>query len=168
MFDSVARAGAAVVTGCPTAVFQAQFIEGVAPVLPQEVLVQPCREVVPRKHLVLGAVTVDVPVDIAAVDCHGLEPEVVVEVLRPLLERAAPAPDILDHRTQAAVPTTGDALCEGCLGIVPFELHAPGPSQIIAQQPDLARQLSHSVLAEPLERRERLGHETAHRHRHRR
>ena len=41
---------------------------------------------------------------------------------------------------------------------------APG----IAQQPDLALELGDGVLAEPLERRERLGHEPAHRHRHRR
>ena len=59
VLDAVAGAGAAVVAGRPAAVLEADLGEGVAPVLPEEVLVEPGREVVPRQHLVLGAVAVD-------------------------------------------------------------------------------------------------------------
>ena len=66
VLDAVAGAGAAVVAGGPAAVRQADLGEGVAPVLPEEVLVQAGREVVPRQDLVLGAVAVDVPLEVEA------------------------------------------------------------------------------------------------------
>jgi hypothetical protein len=56
VLDAVAGARAAVVAGRPAAIFEADLVEGVAPVLPEEVLVQARREVVPREHLVFGAV----------------------------------------------------------------------------------------------------------------
>ena len=59
VLDAVAGAGAAVVARGPAAVLEADLGEGVAPVLPEEVLVEPGREVVPRQGLVLGAVAVD-------------------------------------------------------------------------------------------------------------
>ena len=106
----VAGAGPAVVAGGPAAVLEADLVERVAPVLPEEVLVQAGREVVPGQHLVLGAVPVHVPVDVEAVAGHGVDPELEVEALGPLLERAAVAPDVLDDRTEPAIAAADDAL----------------------------------------------------------
>src|SRR6185436_12417869 len=88
VLDAVAGAGTAVVAGGPAAVLEAELVEGVAPVLPEEVLVEAGREVVPRQDLVLVAVPVDVPVDRQAVTGHGVDPQLHVELLRPLLEGA--------------------------------------------------------------------------------
>ena len=81
MLDSVAGAGTAVVARRPTTILEAHLLEGIAPVLPQEILVEAGREVVPGKHLVLGAVAMYIPVDIESMGRHGLEPKVVVEML---------------------------------------------------------------------------------------
>ena len=126
VLDAVAGAGAAVVAGRPAAVGQADLGQRVLPVLPQEVLVEAGRDVVPRQDLVLGAVAVDVPLEVEAVVGHGLEPQVEAEVLAPLLERAAPPPHLLDDRAEAAVAPRRQALDEGGLGVVPGELHALG------------------------------------------
>ena len=93
VLDAVAGAGAAVVARGPAAVGQADLGEGVLPVHPEEVLVQAGGEVVPGQDLVLGAVPVDVPVGVEAALGHGVEPQALVEVLAPLLEHAAAAPD---------------------------------------------------------------------------
>ena len=103
VLDGVAGAGAAVVAGGPAAVLEAQLVERVAPVLPEEVLVEPGGDVVPGQDLVLVAVAVDVPLDVEPVAGHGLVPGVLAEVLAPLLERAAGAPDVLDDRAEAAI-----------------------------------------------------------------
>ena len=77
---------------------RARLGEGVPPVLPEEVLVQAGREVVPRQHLVLGAVAVHVPVDREPAAAMASVPEVEPEALAPLLEGAAGPPDVLDDR----------------------------------------------------------------------
>src|SRR5690606_581169 len=154
-------AGAAVVAGGPPAVGQADLGERVLPVLPQEILVEAGRDVVPRQDLVLGAVPVDVPVDVEAVVGHGLEPQVEAEVLAPLLDRAAAAPRLLDHGAEASVAARRQTLDEAGLGVVPGELDTLGLAGAVAQQRDLALQLLGRVLAEPLERREWLGDEAA-------
>ena len=118
---------------------------------------------VPRQRLIEGAVPVDVGVDVDSARLRSRLPTVEVEVFGPLLERAAVTPDVLDHRSDATVPPAGQALSQAGRGIVPLELDAPGPAQVVAQQADLATQLHHGVLAEPLERSEGLGHEPAHR-----
>ena len=82
------------------------------------------RDVVPREHLVGGAVAGDVPVGIEALGRHGVEPAVELEVLAPLLERAARPPDPLDHRADPAVAPAHDALGERRLGVVPAQLGA--------------------------------------------
>src|SRR4030095_8370005 len=129
---------------------------GALPVLPQEVLVETGREVVPGQDLVLGAVAVHVPLEVEAVLGQGVEPQVEPEVLAPLLERAAPAPHGLDDRAQAAVAPGGQALDQGGLRVGPGELHALGRAGAVAQQRDLAAQLLGRVLPEPLERGEGL------------
>src|SRR2546423_15154168 len=96
MLDRVPSAGAAVVTGRPAAVFEAELGERVLPVLPEEVLVQPGGEVVPREHLVLVPVAVDGVLQGEAGGSETVEPQVEAEVFRPLLERAAVAPHVLD------------------------------------------------------------------------
>src|SRR5690606_23169559 len=104
-----------------------------------------------------------------AVVGHGLLPHVEAEVLAPLLERAALAPDLLDDRAEPAVAAAEEALDEAGAGVVPLELHALGPLGLhgVTQQVDLAAQLGLGVHAEPLERGERLGHEPADAHRDR-
>ena len=164
VLDAEAGAGAAVVAGRPAAVLEADLGQGVAPVLPQEVLVEAGRDVVPREHLVLGAVAVDDLLEAEPVALEGLEPEVEVEVLGPLLEAAAPPPDLLDHRAEPPVATGGDALGRGRLRVVPLELDAPVAAQLVSEEVHLAGELLPRVLTEPLERRERLGHEPADRH----
>ena len=69
--------------------------------------------------------------------CHSVE----VEVLGPLLEGAAAAPDLLDDRAEAAIAAADDALGQGGLGVVPLELHAVVAAGVVAQQVDLALQL---------------------------
>src|SRR3954470_20496220 len=81
VLDAVAGACTAVVARRPPAIGEAQLGERVPPVLPQEVLVEPGGEVVPRQYLVLGAMAVGVPVDRQAVLFHGVLPEADVEVL---------------------------------------------------------------------------------------
>ena len=89
-------------------------------------------------------------------------------MLGPLLERAAVAPHVLDHRAEAAIAAADEALDHGGLGVVPLELDAVVAPELVAQQVDLALELLAGVLPEPLERGERLGHEAAERDRDRR
>ena len=121
---------------------------------------QPGRDVVPREDLVVGAMAGDVPVGIEPLGRHRLGPAVELEALAPLLEDAAVAPHPLDHAADAAVAPAGDALGEGGLGIVPAQ-RGTALAQVVAQQEHLAAQLVGAVLAEPLERRVRLGYEPA-------
>ena len=62
-----ARAYATVVTRCPTAVIEFGLIEGVLPVVPQPLLVQPGVEVVPRQDLEFLTFSDGVPRKIYAV-----------------------------------------------------------------------------------------------------
>lgn len=103
VLDAVAGAGAAVVARDPAAVLEADLVEGIPPVLPEEVLVQPGGEVVPGQCLVLMAMAVYVVLEGHAVACHGVGPELQVEVLAPLLEDPAVSPDVLDDGPQAPV-----------------------------------------------------------------
>ena len=59
MLDAIAGAGPAVVARCPPAVLEAHGLQGITPVLPQEVPVETRRKVVPGKGFVLGAMAVD-------------------------------------------------------------------------------------------------------------
>ena len=121
------------------------------------------REMVPDQHFVFVAVAMHVVVGGKPRPRQGIEPAAQLEVFCPLLEGAALAPDLLDDRTQTPIAAGHQALNEGGLGVVPAQLHAFGAPGVLAQQVDLAFQLRHRVLAEPLERGERLGHEPAHR-----
>src|SRR5690606_20155000 len=96
-----------------------------------------------------------------AVVGHRLQPPVEAEVLAPLLERAALAPDLLDDRAQPAVAPRQQALDQAGLRVVPGELEPLHLAGAVTQQADLPLQLLQRVLAEPLEGRERLGHEPA-------
>ena len=168
MLDAVAGAHTAVVAGRPPAVRDTGPPQRVLPVLPEEVAVEPGRDVVPGQHLVVGAVPVHVPVDREAVAGHGGLPEGEVEVLRPFLEDAARPPDVLEDRAEPAVASAGDAFDERGRGVVPTQLHAPITTQVVAQEVDLAPQVVDRVLPEPLEGRVGLGHEAPHRRGHRR
>src|SRR5690606_525622 len=163
VLDAVAGAGAAVVAGGPAAVLEADLVEGVAPLLPQEVLVQAGREVVPGEHLVLGAVAVAVPVHVEAVGLHGRLPALQAEVLAPLLEGPALAPDLLDDGPEAAVAAAEEALDDAGARVVPLDLDVAAPLALhgVAQQADLAAQLGLGVRPEPLDRGEGLRHEPA-------
>src|SRR5581483_9045351 len=101
-----------------------------------------------------------VPVRVEPLGRHGVEPPGQVELLPPLLERAAGPPHPLDHRTDPAVAPAHDALREGRPRIVPAQLGA-ALAEVVAEQPDLAGELLDRVLAEPLERGVRLGNEPA-------
>src|SRR5262245_54459301 len=103
---------------------------------------------------------VHVPVDRQAVRGHRFFPQVEAEVLAPLLEHATLAPDILDHGTEAPITTRSDAFDERRLRVVPLEVDAAVSLRGVAQQPDLALELDDRVLPEPLERGERLRHES--------
>src|SRR5205807_3474628 len=133
--------------------------ERVLPVLPEEVLVQAGADVVPGKHLVVGAVAGDVPVDGEAVPRHGLLPQPQVEVLAPLLEDAAPAPHVLDDGADTSVAAGCDAFAQRGLGVVPTQLHGAGAPQVVAQPPGPARPLGHTVLPEPPHRPGEPGHD---------
>ena len=75
---------------------------------------------------------------------------------------------VLDDPTNTAVTSTGDALGERGLRVVPFQLDAGHALGGVAEHADLAAQLGGGVLPEPLERRVRFRHEPPHRRRHRR
>src|SRR5262245_61627442 len=164
VLERVVGADAAVVTRRPATVRKAVLVQRGLPVLPEEVPVQPGRDVIPRQHLVGGAMPGHVPVGVEALGGHGVEPPAEVEPLAPLLERAALPPDTLDDASDAPVAAAGDPLRERRRRVVPPQLHA-GLAHGPAQQPDLAVELVDTVLAEPLERRVRLGHEPADRRR---
>ena len=125
-------------------------------------------DVVPRKDLIGSAVAGDVPLDGETVLGHGLFPEGQVEVLAPLLEHTAPPPHLLDDGADAPVAARSDPLDQGGLGVVPAQLYGAVAPQVVAQERNLALELGHAVLPEPLERRVGLGDESAERRRHRR
>src|SRR5207248_10318570 len=91
-----------------------------------------------------------------------------VEVLAPLLEDTAAPPHRFDDGADAALAARGDSLGERGLGVMPTQLNGAIAPQVLSQESDLALQLGHAVLAEPLERRVGLGDEPADRRRHRR
>src|SRR5947209_10395757 len=164
VLERVIGAHAAVVTRCPPAVRKAVLVQRGLPVLPEEIAMQPGRDVIPGQDLIGGAVPCHVPVGVEALGCHRVEPAAEVEALAPLLERPAVPPDAFDDATDAPVAPARDPLDERRRRVVPAELDA-GLADRAAQQPDLALQLVDTVLAEPLERCVRLGHETADRRR---
>src|SRR6266511_1664700 len=164
VLERVIGAHPAVVARRPPAIGETVLVKRGLPVLPEEIAVQSGRDVVPRQDLVRRAMARDIPVGIEPLGRHRVEPPVQIEALAPLLERAAGAPHALDHASGTAVAPTGDALGERRPGIVPTELHSRLAHRA-AQQRDLSVELVDAVLAEPLERRVRLGHETADRRR---
>src|SRR5207248_10239977 len=83
VLDAELRTGAAVVAGCPPTVLHAGGSQGVLPVVPQEVLVEPGADVGPREQLVTAALAVHVPVDGESVPGHGVLPHGQVELLAP-------------------------------------------------------------------------------------
>src|SRR5436309_1431112 len=62
VLERVVGAHAAVVTRCPPAVRKAVLVQGGLPVLPEEITMQPGRDVIPGQDLVGGAVPCDVPI----------------------------------------------------------------------------------------------------------
>src|SRR5207245_923800 len=96
VLDAVPGAGTTVVTGRPAAVLDAGPRQGVFPVLPQEVAMQPGGDVLPRQELVRVAVPVHVVVDRQPMGRHRFLPQRQAEVLRPLLKGPASAPYVLD------------------------------------------------------------------------
>src|SRR5690606_29051732 len=87
------RAHPAVEARGPAAVVDLGLVEGVLPVLPEPVLVEPGVEVVPGEDLLVGALAGGVPVNVDAELGEGLvrarHPAVVGEVLAPAVEAAA-------------------------------------------------------------------------------
>ena len=142
MLDPEAGAGAAVVARRPAAVLQTVFGQGLLPVLPQEVPVQPGRDVVPGQDLVLGAVPVDGVVEGQAGPLQGVGPQAQVEMLGPLLEGPALAPDRLDDRPHPAVAPAHESFDRGGLGVVPAQGQAPGAAGGVLQQMTLRRSSS--------------------------
>ena len=127
VLDAVAGAGAAVVAGRPAAVLEADLGQGVAPVLPEEVLVQAGREVVPRaapRPRCGGGRRTSRPSRPWRLE--GVEPEVEVEVLGPLLEGAAVAPHVLDDRPRRRSPRLTRPSAMVALGSCHLSLHARG------------------------------------------
>src|SRR4051794_13150820 len=147
VLERVIGAYAAVVTGCPAAVGKAVLVQRGLPVLPEEIAMQPGRDVIPRQDLVCGAMPRHVPVGVETLGCHRVEPAAELEALAPLLERPALPPDAFDDATDAPVTPAGDPFGERRRRVVPAELHA-GLADCAAQQPDLALQLVDAVLAE--------------------
>ena len=140
----------------------------VLPVAPEEVPVQPGRDVVPGQGLVLGPVAVAHLLEAQALGGQRLLPQREVEVLGPLLERAAGPPDPLDHRAHPPVAPAGQALGHRGRRVVPADGQARGRAGPRSRSSATLRsQLGHGVLPEPLERRVRLGHEAADRGDHR-
>src|SRR6185437_6173540 len=152
-------AGAAVVAGGPPAVLEAGAGQGLLPVLPQEVPVEAGGDVVPRQGLVGVTVPVHHLVEGQPLGGQGLFPAGQVEVLGPFLEGAAVPPHPLDDGADATVTAAGDALGRRGLGVVPTDGEAPGAPGGVAEDGDLAVQLGHGGLAEPLERGVRFGDE---------
>ena len=152
MLDAETGARTAVVAGGPPAVLEPVLGQGVDPVLPEEVAVQPGGEVVPGQHLSLVPVAVDRVLEGHPLGRQRLGPPVEVEVLGPLLEDAAVAPDVLDDVAHPPVAPAHHALGRGGPRIVPLEGEPPDPPGGVAEQPDLAGELLDGVLAEPLER----------------
>ncbi len=167
VLDPEPGAGPAVVARGPPAVLEAVLGQGLLEVLPQEVPVQPGRDVVPGQHLVLVAVAVHVVVEDQARPLERLLPQTEVEVLGPLLEGPPGPPHLLHDRPHAPVAPADDALGRRGLGVVPAQREAPGAAAASCSSPTLRRSSSHRVLPEPLERGVGLGHEAPHRGRHR-
>src|SRR6202035_684941 len=91
--------------------------------------------------------------DLADIETGGLErvrPQLQIEMLGPFLECAPGPPDVFDDRAHTAVAPTGETLDGGRLRVVPAKGQAPRAADCVSQQPDLALQLLHGVLAEPL------------------
>ena len=122
MLEGVVGAHPAVIARSPPAIGEPVLGQRRLPVLPEEVVVQAGRDVVPRQHLVAGAVPGDVPVGVETLGVHRVEPAVEREVLAPLLERAARTPDPLDDPSDAPVAAARDALGERRRGVVPLHL----------------------------------------------
>ncbi len=134
MLDPEPGAGAAVVAGRPAAVLQAVGVQGVPPVLPEEVPVQPGGNVVPGQRLVLGPVAVDRFLQGETVGGEGIGPQIQVEVLSPLLEGAARSPDLLDDGADPAIAPAGDSLGRSGLGVVPADGQPPDPPRRLAAE----------------------------------
>src|SRR5262245_10123545 len=74
VFDAVAGAHPAVVARGPAAVLDPAGVERRLPVVPQEVLVQPGAQMVPRQDLTGRAMSVHVPVEGESLRLHRLGP----------------------------------------------------------------------------------------------
>src|SRR5690606_37310576 len=158
-------ADAAVVARSPAAVFDLGARDGVLPVLPEPLAVEPGVEVVPRQDLVLLALARGVPVDVDAAPLGGGHPPLEGEVLAPAVETAAVLPDGADDGADPAVAARQQALPDGRLAVVVAV--ADGPAVLLVAAPPVAQHLEPSVdglvvgLGGPLERGVRLGHEAA-------
>src|SRR6478735_1515248 len=103
-------ADAAVVAGGPATVLDVDRVrvEGVLPVLPEPVLVEPGVEVVPGEHLAVGALAGGEPREVDPGALEGTlrrrDPPVVGEVLAPAVEPTTVTPHLLDDATDPTVP----------------------------------------------------------------
>src|SRR6266496_2044870 len=163
-------ADAAVEAGRPPAVVLLELGERVLPVVPQPLLVEARVEVIPGQYLVGVAFPRRVPVEIDAVQ-RGLgraDPTLEREVLAPAVESPTVAPYLLDHGADATIAAREQALDEGRLAVVvphadvatERAIRIDGGAQL--RQP--AVHCGRTGLRRPLERRVRLGHESADRH----
>ena len=167
------RAHAAVEARRPPAVVDVGLVQRVLPVLPQPVTVEPRVEVVPRQHLVALAVTRGVPVDVDGLVGQRLlgrsHPAGEREVLAPPVEAATVVVHRLDDFPHATVAAREQSLDDAGLAVVVAEADGLGELAVgadgVAQLGQSRVGLLVAELADPLERRVRLGHEPADRHR---
>src|SRR3712207_9497292 len=135
--------------------------QGLLPVVPEPLLVQPGVQVVPGQDLVLAALAGRVPVE---VDAEGRElggrgggPALEGEVLAPAVEPAALAPHPLDHPADPAVAAGEEALDDARLAVVVAQPDRAADPAVgvdgLAEQPEPGVDGLGAGLPGPLERR---------------
>src|SRR6266516_1249973 len=169
------RAHAAVVTSRPAAILDLagpRRVDGILPVLPQPLAVEPGVEVVPRQDFAVATFPGGVPAEIdrpARERARGAPlPALVAEVLTPTVEAGAIFPHGLDHLRYPAVTAREETLDDRRLAPVVTVTDAAPVARVAAQRAAERREptvyCAGAALRRPLERRVRLGHERADRH----
>ena len=166
-------ADAAVEARRPSAVVHLDLSQSVLPVLPEPVAVQPSVEVIPGQDFGVLALAGRVPVEVddVAGQCRRRrgDPAVVGEVLAPPVEAAAVLPGRADDPANSAIAAGEQSFDLAGLAVVVAEPDRPGVPAVAADgfaqlgQPGVNGLVV--ALRRPLERRVRLGHERADRHR---
>ncbi len=98
---------------------------------------EPGRDVVPWLNLFAGSVASCIPIYVEPLSGHRLNPTIHFEVLAPLLEHSATAPDALNNFSDAPVAAAIDPLNHGGLRVVPREFDATFTS-CVSKHPNLA------------------------------